>query len=965
MKRLICLVLAFVIFFGICGIIAPDINNIYKLKEADSFAEQVNVLVKQYESRQDTQNRLIVNSNKIKESYGAVKVIKAHGFQVMQFKDYESAESAKSSIEKLGVACDRDDFAYTQAIKKSPSTKDLWASQITQSDVTMNYLATTGKTYNDVTVAVMDTGINDAHKSFDGRLIECNKNFSSSGSMNSSSDDSGHGTSVAGVIALNTLDNVKIKPYKTFDKEGKCTNSQIVATLNYILNEKKLPDIINMSFSVQSISSSVTRDSLTRNLISKGVTIITSAGNNAVNAKYYYPANIGEVITVSSSNKKNERAEFSNYGKCVDIAAPGVGVYTCELDGTYSYENGTSFSAPFVSAAAATLLMQKSGLDCNKIKKTICDEAVPVYIKNYQVEWCGAGIVNFSGLIFGEKAIAPSFGTPQGKYNEPFKLEIKAANNEKIMYTTDNTVPSSNNGFEYTKPIDIDESTHVIAVAYNNMKKSKYVASTYELVYESDGNDFDITQDGVIISYKGNKTSIIIPSQINGITVTAIGDNVFNGSNVKSVTLPCSVTSIGVSAFANSKLSSISGDGVTALDNGAFENCSSLVTVDTPAVEHIGNRCFKNCSKLTSIDFSQNVSEIGAAAFAFTSLSTADFRNATIGNSAFEGSKVVVARLDKAESLKRTFCECEFLNSVTAPNLKYIGDFTFYNCKSLNSVNMSKVESVLNYAFSKSAIKTADLPKCSYIGNAVFSRCDDLYSVNIPLVTKIMPEEFTYCVSLQKINMPSVEAFDDISKEYFTDCASLEGLYLPKSVNLPSITWSSSMQSSMLFGKRAQLSYIFAPMAQEIANSENSPFMYKCTKLKYVFLTSVKSLDYMESANGAVWYFGSKIKNLPANINFDGSIVIAPASSYAIEWARSNGLSFVESANITCTSISANKISYEALGNEYTLPLNYVKSLWDTSFVNTKKSGETVSALLDLNNDNTVNAKDFAILNRQ
>lgn len=113
--------------------------------------------------------------------------------------------------------------------------------------------------------------------------------------------------------------------------------------------------------------------------------------------------------------------------------------------------------------------------------------------------------------------------------------------------------------------------------------------------------------------------------------------------------------------------------------------------------------------------------------------------------------------------------------------------------------------------------------------------------------------------------------------------------------------------------------------------------MYKCTKLEYVFLTSVKSLDYMESANGAVWYFGSKIKNLPDNVDFDGSIVIAPASSYAIKWAKSNGLRFVESANITCTSISANKISYEALGNEYTLPLNYVKSLWDTSFVNTKE----------------------------
>ena len=964
MKRLVCIVLAFVIFFGIGWMIAPDINNIYKMKEADSFAEQVNVLVKQYESRQDTQNRLIVNSNKIKESYGAVKVIKAHGFQIMQFKDYESAENAKSSIEKLGIACDRDDFAYTEAIKKAQSTKDLWASQTTQSDVTMNYLASTGEKYNDVTVAVMDTGINDEHEAFDGRLIECNKNFSSSGGVNSSHDDSGHGTNVAGVIALNTLDNVKIKPYKTFDNEGKCTNSQIVATLNYILSEKSLPDIINMSFSVQSISSSITRDSLTRTLISKGVTIVTSAGNKSVNAKYYYPANISEVITVSASNKKNEKADFSNYGKCIDIAAPGTGVYTCDLDGTYSYENGTSFSAPFVSAAAATLLMQKSGLNCSQIEEVICDEAVPVYIENYQVEWCGAGIVNFSGLICGEKAAAPSFGTPQGKYNEPFKLEIKADNSEKIMYTTDNTVPTSKNGLEYTEPIDIDKSTHIIAVAYDNMKKSKYVASTFELVYESGDDDFEITTDGVITSYNGDKTNITVPAQVDGITVTAIGDNVFNGSDIKSITLPYTVTSIGVSAFADSNISSVSGKCVTVIDNGAFENCSSLVTVDTPAVEYIGNRCFKNCSKLTSIDFSQNVTELGSGAFAFTGLSTADFRNANVGSSAFEGSRVVVARIDKAENLERTFCECELLSSLTAPNLKNIGNFAFYNCKSLASVNLSKVESVSNYAFANSAIKTADLPKCTSLGNAAFSKCGDLVSVNIPLVTRIMPEEFTYCTSLQKINMPNVEAFDDISKEYFTDCASLEGLYLPKSVNLPSISWSTSMQSSMLFGKKAQLSYVFAPKAVEVASSENVPFMYKCTKLKYALLTSVKSLDYIENISGSVWYFGSKAESLPKSDT--GKItVIAPSSSPAIKWAKENDISFVESSAISCASISSSEIGYEASENKYTMPVSFVKSLWDISIVNSSDGDETVCALLDFNNDGTVNAKDFAILNKQ
>ena len=964
MKRLICLVLAFVIFFGICGMIAPDINNIHQLKEATSFAEQVNALVKKYESKQDTQNRLIVNSDKIKESYGAVKVIKAHGFQIMQFNNYESAENAKNKIEKLGIACDRDDFAYVEAIKKSKSAKDLWASQTTQSDVTMQYLASTGKKFNDVIVAVMDTGINDKHEAFEGRLIECNKNFSSSGDMNSSFDDSGHGTNVAGVIALNTLDNVKIKPYKTFDNEGKCTNSQIVATLNYISNESKKPDIINMSFSVQSITSSVTRDSLTRNLISKGVTIVTSAGNKGVNAKYYYPANISEVITVSASNKNNEKADFSNYGKCIDIAAPGTGVYTTELDGTYSYENGTSFSAPFVSAAASTLLMQKSGLKCAEIEQTICNEAVPVYIENFQVEWSGAGIVNFSGLICGEKASAPTFGTPQGKYNEPFKLEINADKNEKIIYTTDNTIPTSKNGLEYNKPIDIDKSTHIIAVAYDDMKKSKYVASTYELVYESDDKDFDITQDGIITSYNGDKTSITVPAQIDGVTVTAIGDNVFNGSDIKNVTLPYSVKSIGVSAFANSKLSSISGKCVITLDNGAFENCPSLVTLDMPDVQYISNRCFKNCNKLTSISFSQNVKDVGIGAFAFTGLSTADFPNASIGASAFEGSRVVVAKISKAENLERTFCECELLSSLTASNLKNIGNFSFYNCKSLSSINLSNVESVSNYAFTNSGLKNADLKNCTSLGTAAFSKCGDLVSINIPLVTKIMPEEFTYCTSLQKINMPNLETFDDISKDYFTDCIALEGLYLPKSKNLPSISWSSSMQSSMLFGKKAQLSYIFAPKATEIANSEDLPFMYKCTKIKYAFLTSVKSLDYMEDIDDAVLYFGSKAENLP---EFDGDnvTVIAPDSSYAIRWAKSNGLSFAESSNISCDTISANEIGYKAFGKEYDLPRDFVKSLWDTSFVNTKKSDEIVSAFLDVNNDNTVNAKDFAVLNKQ
>ncbi len=359
MKRLICLALAFVFLITTFGVLTPCIDSVKKSNDALSISTQINALVKQYESRQDTQNRLIVNSSKLKDSYGAVAVVKARNFQILQFENSTKAENAKKNIEKLGINCESDSFAYVEAVKKAPSTTDMWAIRNVQSNVTNEYLLSTGKKYKDITVAVMDTGVNDKHELLKGRIVECNKNFSSTGKADSSKDDNGHGTNVAGIVALNTLDNIKIKPYKTFDKDGKCTNSQIISTLNYILSEKKLPDVVNMSFSIQSIASSITRDSFTRQLISKGVTIVTSAGNKGVNAKYYYPANISEVITVSASNKKNEKADFSNYGKCIDLAAPGTGIYTSDIDGTYVYQNGTPFSAPLVSAAAATLLMQQ------------------------------------------------------------------------------------------------------------------------------------------------------------------------------------------------------------------------------------------------------------------------------------------------------------------------------------------------------------------------------------------------------------------------------------------------------------------------------------------------------------------------------------------------------------------------------------------------------------------------------
>lgn len=966
MKRFFCLFLALTISLGTIGILLPSLKSNNEQYEAKIFSEELTQLVRKYSNEKDVQNRLLVNTGSVSDSFNAEAVVKSGDFSVMQFGDYETAEKAQKRLTQLGFLCERDSIITVDALKSYDEAEDIdnWATNAVQSPISLKYLKDSDTEFEEINVAVIDTGVNYNHELLKDRVIKLNKNFSASGNINDCADDNGHGTGVAGVIVQNTLDNVKITPYKIFDENAKSTNSLITAVLKYILAQRKLPDVINMSFGISSVSPSAVRDELTQKLIDRGVTAVSSAGNKNVNAKYYYPANIENAITVSSSDKNNSKSSFSNYGEIVDIAAPGSGVYTCNLDGTYSYENGTSFSAPMVSAAAATVLMQNSALSCTEVGNIIKKAAVPAFNKAMQAQWCGAGILNFSGLIVGEKPCAPVFSVSEGKYSEPFELKISADDDEKIIYTTDSSTPSLKNGTVYSQPISISDNMHIIAVAYKQRQKSMYASSTYEIIYDTQESDYTINSKGIITAYSGDKINITVPDKIDSVTVTGIGANVFNKSSVISVVLPDTASYIGVSAFANSCLTSITAKGVNEIDNGAFEGCKALLNADMPEVKSIGNRAFKNCTSLSTVNFRSTLQTAGRNAFAFSSLQNASFPLLTEANALFEGASVIVADMPKLKNAVRTFCECNLLSSASLPSLEKVGSKAFYGCTVLTSLDSTdNIKCIENNGFAGSNIKRLELPSCFETGENAFykSMCEYIY---IPKVETIQSGTFSGCEQLEEVIMPNVSEFSDSNASYFTDCFSLEYLWLPRASLCPNIDFSSSGLLDIRFGKRPKLNYIFAPNAVTVQSSSASPFAASCTRLEYAFIPKAQSIDYLDCPSSAILYLGTSMTSLPEAAENSSLKIIAPPNTYCEKWAYDNSVDFLASSECKCVEASQASVSYVHLPSQtaFSLPTRALTEIWGTQLIGKAPSEETQAMLLDLNNDKITNAKDYSIL---
>lgn len=248
---------------------------------------------------------------------------------------------------------------------------------------------------NTVAIAVIDTGIDYNHSIFKDKLLYSGYDFINNDDDPYDDSLQGHGTHVAGIIADSTreLDNIKILPIKALNSFGLGTISSLGNSIKYAIDSNV--DIINLSLGLTNGVHSNLIEELILEAVNSGITVVNAAGNSNSNTIYSCPSHLDEAIIVSAIDINNNKAYTSNYGPNIDVAAPGVNIYSSIPGDNYAYKSGTSMAAPYISSIAAMIKLNNPELEPLEIENIIKEHSVDIGEKG--VDWYfGSGVPNMA-----------------------------------------------------------------------------------------------------------------------------------------------------------------------------------------------------------------------------------------------------------------------------------------------------------------------------------------------------------------------------------------------------------------------------------------------------------------------------------------------------------------------------------------------------------------------------------------
>ncbi len=447
-KRYLFIIIILLLMFSSAA--AQNHNNIYNIPsglEENILQQRSNKVLVQY--KETGRDNALAGDLELKSSIRIEEIMK--GIDSLQAEDEKAKEALIEKLRKkenvLHVE-ENKELTLHGNIPDDPGYHLQWGLHNIMAKEAWQLI---DKQKKEIVVAVIDSGIDQNHEDLQKRIKPGGYNFLLNN--HDITDHDGHGTVISGIIAAETSNaqgiagvagslDVKILPLKTASAAGTSYVSDVIKAIDYAIDKEV--DVINISMG--SSSYSMIEKAAVQRAIDEGIVVVASAGNSG-SSSYIYPASYENVISAGSIGKENVVSDFSHYNSRITITAPGEKIYSTSINNRYTYNNGTSFSAAFVSGAAAVIKAVDPLLEAADIKELIGATAVDMGTpgRNYSY---GFGRINLKSLVKEITWTEPVAGITLSKDSLSLQAgqeyELKAsvhpekAENKKVFWTSDN-----------------------------------------------------------------------------------------------------------------------------------------------------------------------------------------------------------------------------------------------------------------------------------------------------------------------------------------------------------------------------------------------------------------------------------------------------------------------------------------------------------------------------------------------
>ncbi|MDX3006782.1 S8 family peptidase [Kribbella solani] len=302
--------------------------------------------------------------------------------------DVKVRDQYGASIKGFSAAMDTDQakklaadprVAYVQQNQKITVSQDdpPWGLDRTdQRDLPLDKKYEPSTDAKNVNVYVIDTGIYAKHKDFGDRA---SVGTDTVGDGQNGVDCMGHGSHVAGTIGGTTYGVAKaahLVAVRVLDCKGGGSTESVVAGIDWVTKNAKKPAVANMSLGGGADDA---LDAAVKASIGAGITYAVAAGNEGTDACQSSPAREPLAITVGATDAQDQRATFSNFGKCVDLFAPGADITSVGITGpdATAKMSGTSMATPHVAGGIALYLADHPDATPADVTKALVTNSTP------------------------------------------------------------------------------------------------------------------------------------------------------------------------------------------------------------------------------------------------------------------------------------------------------------------------------------------------------------------------------------------------------------------------------------------------------------------------------------------------------------------------------------------------------------------------------------------------------------